>query len=189
MSSARAGRLDPQKPFFTIYHCNISRYDRRGAKIHNHLRSALGLAPDEYCNGFGFFGHGHRSNADWHFFWDRDAAFPAIECASLAYWKERGGEGDKPLFAQGFGDGTAEGGGQKMIHALLIKVYDDMINKIDKIKNAVSEQDNPVNPVQSFPLATSCSAVSGVRFTGDGVFTSMLGEWMKKNLGFVLRLF
>jgi hypothetical protein len=42
---------------------------------------------------------------------------------------------------------------------------------------------------QTFPLATSASAVSGVRFTGDGVFTSMLGEWMKKNLGFVLRLF
>jgi hypothetical protein len=41
----------------------------------------------------------------------------------------------------------------------------------------------------TFPLATSASAVSGVRFTGDGVFTSMLGEWMKKNLGFVLSLF
>ncbi|MBO4709663.1 MAG: C10 family peptidase, partial [Kiritimatiellae bacterium] len=29
----------------------------------------------------------------------------------------------------------------------------------------------------SFPLATSASAVSGVRFTGDGVFTSLLGEY------------
>ena len=35
---------------------------------------------------------------------------------------------------------------------------------------------NPVNPVQNFSLATTCSAVSGVRFTGDGVFTSLLGE-------------
>ena len=29
----------------------------------------------------------------------------------------------------------------------------------------------------TFPLATSASAVSGVRFTGDGVFTSLLGEY------------
>ena len=122
-----AGRLDPQKPFFTVYHCSIGRYDRPGARIHSHLRSALGLGPDDYCNGLGFFGHAHRSNADWHFFWDRNAAFPAIECASLAYWKHRSGEGDKPVFAQGFGDGTAEGGGQDMTHALLVKVYDDMM--------------------------------------------------------------
>ena len=122
-----AGRLDPQKPFFTVYHCSIGRYDRPGARIHSHLRSALGLGPDDYCNGLGFFGHAHRSNADWHFFWDRNAAFPAIECASLAYWKHRSGEGDKPVFAQGFGDGTAEGGGQDMTHALLVKVYDDIM--------------------------------------------------------------
>ena len=37
---------------------------------------------------------------------------------------------------------------------------------------------NPVNPVQNFPLATTGSAVSGVRFTGDGVFTSLLGEYV-----------
>ena len=36
---------------------------------------------------------------------------------------------------------------------------------------------NPVNPVQNFSLATTGSAVSGVRFTGDGVFTSLLGEY------------
>ena len=36
---------------------------------------------------------------------------------------------------------------------------------------------NPVNPVQSFPLATTGTAVSGVRFAGDGVFTSLLGEY------------
>ena len=41
----------------------------------------------------------------------------------------------------------------------------------------------------SFPLATSASAVSGVRFTGDGVFTSLLGEWVNKTRGFVLSLF
>ena len=40
----------------------------------------------------------------------------------------------------------------------------------------------------SFPLATSATAVSGVRFTGDGVFTSLLGDWLNKTHGFVLRL-
>jgi len=42
--------------------------------------------------------------------------------------------------------------------------------------------------VPSFPLATSASVVSVVRFTGDGVFTSLLGEWMNKMCGFVLNL-
>ena len=36
----------------------------------------------------------------------------------------------------------------------------------------------------TFPLATSASAVSGVRFTGDGVFTSLLGEWENAMSGF-----
>ena len=36
----------------------------------------------------------------------------------------------------------------------------------------------------SFPLATSASAVSGVRFTGDGVFTSLLGEYENALSGF-----
>ena len=121
-----AGRLDPSKPFFTIYHCNINRYDRRRAIINTHLASALGVSPGTYCNGLGFFGHGHRSNADWHFFWDNKAVFPAIECASLAYWKDRGGEGKDPLFAKGFGDGTAEGI-DNGTHALLVRVYDDVL--------------------------------------------------------------
>ena len=46
---------------------------------------------------------------------------------------------------------------------------------------------NPVNPVQNFPLATTGSAVSGVRFTGDGVFTSLLGEY--ENVLSGLRIF
>ena len=37
---------------------------------------------------------------------------------------------------------------------------------------------NPVDPVQNFPLATAGSAVSGVRFSGDGVFTSLTGEYV-----------
>ena len=36
----------------------------------------------------------------------------------------------------------------------------------------------------SFPLATSASAVSGVRFTGDGVFTSLLGGYQNVIPGF-----
>ena len=43
---------------------------------------------------------------------------------------------------------------------------------------------NPVNPVRTFPLATIGSALSGVRFTGDGVFTSLLGEWENALPGF-----
>ena len=36
----------------------------------------------------------------------------------------------------------------------------------------------------SFPLATSASAVSAVRFTGVGVFTSLLGEYENMLSGF-----
>ncbi len=41
----------------------------------------------------------------------------------------------------------------------------------------------------SFPLATSASRVSGVRFTGDGVFTSLLGEYepVPSGLRFLIR--
>ena len=120
-----AGRLDPSRPFFAVYHCSIPRYDGAGV-IHGHLREALGLSSGAYCNGLGLFGHGHRSNADWYFFWNRGAAFPALECSSLAYWKDHGGEGEKPLFAQGVGDSTAEGGDRNMTHALLFRVYDDV---------------------------------------------------------------
>ena len=38
---------------------------------------------------------------------------------------------------------------------------------------------NPVNPVQNFPLATTGSAVSSVRFQGDGVLTSLSGEYVE----------
>jgi hypothetical protein len=35
---------------------------------------------------------------------------------------------------------------------------------------------NPESPVQNFPLATTVTSISKVRFMGDGVFTSLLGE-------------
>ncbi len=41
-----------------------------------------------------------------------------------------------------------------------------------KEKNPV----NPESPVQNFPLATTATSISKVRFMGDGVFTSLLGE-------------
>jgi hypothetical protein len=41
-----------------------------------------------------------------------------------------------------------------------------------KEKNPV----NPESPVQNFPLATTVTSISKVRFMGDGVFTSLLGE-------------
>ena len=37
---------------------------------------------------------------------------------------------------------------------------------------------NPDNPVQNFPLATSATAISTIRFKGDGVFTSLTGEYV-----------
>jgi endonuclease/exonuclease/phosphatase family metal-dependent hydrolase len=37
---------------------------------------------------------------------------------------------------------------------------------------------NPENPLQNFPLATTATAVSEVRFSGDGVFTSLFGEYV-----------
>ena len=122
-----AGRLNPAKPFFLAYHCDIDRYDRRQAIIHTHLTKALGLEPGEYCNGLGLFGHGHRSLVDWHFFWNNKASLPSIQCSTLAYWKGAGGGGDKPRFAQGFGDETAEGADNTKNHALLVKVYDDAV--------------------------------------------------------------
>ena len=41
-----------------------------------------------------------------------------------------------------------------------------------KEKNPV----NPESPVQNFPLATTVTSISKVRFMGDGVFSSLLGE-------------
>lgn len=119
-----AGRLDPSQPFFVAYHCNIDRYDRRNAIIHTHLAKALGVPPGKFCNGLGLFGHGHRSNADWFFFWDNKACIPSIECGSLAYWKDRGGGWTE--FAKGFGDGTAEGRDNRTL-ALIVKVYDGFV--------------------------------------------------------------
>ena len=37
---------------------------------------------------------------------------------------------------------------------------------------------NPVNPVQIFPLATPAAAISSISFIGDGVFTSLTGEYV-----------
>ena len=119
-----AGRLDPNKPFFTVYHCMINRYDRREALINTHLAKALGLKPGQFCNGLGFFGHGHRSNADWFCFWDNKACFPSIECGSLALWKGCGGGWMR--FAEGYGDGTAQGIDNRPT-ALLVEVYDGFV--------------------------------------------------------------
>ena len=37
---------------------------------------------------------------------------------------------------------------------------------------------NPDNPVQNFPLATPAAAISSISFIGDGVFTSLTGEYV-----------
>ena len=39
-----------------------------------------------------------------------------------------------------------------------------------------------------FTLAVQSSCVSRVKFTGDGVFTSLLGEWAEKANGMRIRL-
>ncbi len=44
------------------------------------------------------------------------------------------------------------------------------------------------NGATSFSLAVPASGISRMKFTGDGVFTSLFGEWLAKPRGFVLRL-
>ena len=41
----------------------------------------------------------------------------------------------------------------------------------------------------AFLLATSATEISSVRFTGDGIFTALFGDWMNMTYGFVLHLF
>ena len=48
---------------------------------------------------------------------------------------------------------------------------------------------NPVNPVQNFPLATSGSKISRIRFDGSGEFRSLLGEWTQKARAFIMHIF
>ena len=40
-----------------------------------------------------------------------------------------------------------------------------------------------------FPLAVSAKSLSAVKFTGDGTFTSLLGEWAQKVNAFMMRIF
>jgi len=121
-----ARRLDPQKPFFFATH---AFYARQLWFAHRALRQALGVGEKQFCNGLGFHGHGHGSDAHWRFNWGGDAPFPHVMCSTLAYWKSHGGEGEKPRFAKDFGDGTATGNMDlpKADHALLVRVYDDMV--------------------------------------------------------------
>ena len=121
-----AGRLDPQKPFFFATHAFYGNHFKRAAAA---LRRATGLGDGQFCNGLGFHGHGHGSDAHWRFTWGAGSPFPHVMCSTLAYWKAHGNEGEKPRFAKGFGDGTATGNmdSDKADHALLVRVYDDMI--------------------------------------------------------------
>jgi hypothetical protein len=51
-------------------------------------------------------------------------------CSTLAYWKNHGGENANPRFAQGFGSGhidVKDPDVQKADHALIVKVYDDLM--------------------------------------------------------------
>ncbi|MBE6395830.1 MAG: metallophosphoesterase [Lentisphaerae bacterium] len=121
-----AGRLDPQKPFFTSTHALHYSIDI----IDNELKSVLGLKKGQLCNGLGLHGHGHGSDAHWRFNWGAGLSFPRLMCSTLAYWKNHGGEGESPRFANGFGDGKVVNPGecvQKSDHALLVRVYDDIL--------------------------------------------------------------
>jgi hypothetical protein len=44
---------------------------------------------------------------------------------------------------------------------------------------------NLVNPVQNFPLAASCSALTSIGFDGDGILRSIFGNYVS---GFNVRL-
>ena len=113
-------------PVFVATHAFYAKHFRRG---HYAIRRALGLNNEQFSNGLGFHGHGHGSDAFWRFSWDGDAPFPHVMCSTIAYWKAHGNEGETPRFARGFGDGTAIGNmdADKADHALLVRVYDDMV--------------------------------------------------------------
>ena len=122
-----AGRLDPQKPFFTATHA----FWYPIFIVNNAMRSALGLNDGELCNGLGLCGHGHGNSAYFGFNWNGGSpSYPYLMCATLAYWKSHGGENDTPFFAKGFGSGRLDIKDldrQKSNHALIVKVYDDMM--------------------------------------------------------------
>ena len=126
-----AGRLDPMKPFFVANHCAMDYLDRytRPGIIHASVAAGLGVSPGQFCNGLGFFGHGHSSLAHCKFYWFPNACFPSVQCSTLAAWKSHGGEGWHPLFAKGFGDGKVVDNDEvnQANHALIVRVYDDMI--------------------------------------------------------------
>ena len=121
------GRLDPNKPFFTATHALWYPV----SIINSAMRPALGLKDGELCNGLGLCGHGHGSNAHFGFNWWGDSlCYPYLMCSTLAYWKSHGGENDKPRFAKGFGSGCIDVKSPdtwKGDHALIIRVYDDMM--------------------------------------------------------------
>ena len=121
-----ARRLDPKKPFFFATH---AFYGRRMRPANYALRRVLGLNEIQFCNGLGFHGHGHGNDAYWRFNWMDGTSFPHVMCSTLAYWKAHNGEGAHPRFAKNFGDGTASGDVDlpKADHALIVRVYDDMI--------------------------------------------------------------
>ena len=122
-----ARRLDPQKPFFFATH---AFYGRRMRPANYAMRRVLGLNEIQFCNALGFHGHGHGSDAYWRFNWLEGTPFPHVMCSTLAYWKAHNGEGARPRFAKGFGDGTATTGNMDFNnadHALLVRVYDDMV--------------------------------------------------------------
>ena len=129
-----AGRLDTRKPFFTADHAlNAPIIGTMFTGLHH----ALGIPSGMSCNGIHFGGHGHLSNAHFGFSGQSDnKCYPVLECSSLAYWKGHVGEGEKPRFAKGFGDGRVVNDKDENIndanHALLVRVYDDTLT-IDRI--------------------------------------------------------
>ncbi len=131
------------RPFFTTTHIRPIRYNRH---VPLAISNALGAAEGEFRKGLFFFGHGHRSIADWPAIeWlGGTSCYPAIQCTTLAAdklayfpkWpraKTTGGEGNTPVFAQGFGDGTADGENDIANHGMLVKVYTDaiVIHRVD----------------------------------------------------------
>ena len=113
---------DVRRPFFTMSHYVAS------STVTAAVTAALNLREGEYCSGINFIGHEHISNAIWNSIsWQAGACFPSIQCGTIGD-KGWGGESDTPVFAQGFGDGRAEGvRNSDACHGLLVKVYDSCI--------------------------------------------------------------
>ena len=112
---AAKGNLKGPRPFFTAAHwCP----DPRVCEVAGRLG-----------NGIGFYGHGHYNLAYGDLFgWEGTSRPRFLNIKAGGMKCAHNHLGQRPPFAQGFGDGSAAGhGGLSVRHGYLVKVYDDCL--------------------------------------------------------------